>query len=436
MISKILKNKDLTTRILFVLFAIAIFRAGSHIPVPGVDPVALASMFEKTSGTLVEMFNTLSGGSLKRFSIFAVGIMPYISASIIMQLAGFLVPSIKQLKEEGSNGRRTINKYTKYLTILLATAQAFGLINTIAGQSAGANPVIPDSGTLFYTVAITTLVTGTMFLVWISEKVTKYGIGNGLSLMIYASIASSIPTAAQELITLYKGGEMSSLLVSAIFFIIFTGVLFIVFVEKGLRKIPISYSKRKFESLSENSGYLPFKVNMANVIPAIFASSIILFPATIATWVGNSTDIPLLSEITKNLTPGNNLYIILYGLLIMFFAFFYVGLLYNPKDISENLGRQGAFISGFRPGEQTSLYLKGVINRLTFIGATYMTIICLIPELFIKFWQIPFYLGGTSLLIIVVVAMDLDNQIKSKLSNEEYKSSENLLNKAFSRKIK
>ena len=414
------KYGDLKQRLLFLLFALVVFRIGSHIPVPGIDPIQLAELFQSQQGGILGMFNMFSGGSLSRFAIFALGIMPYISASIIMQLMTVVVPTFEQLKKEGESGRKKITKYTRYGTVALATFQAIGISVALESQ---ANLVL-DPGLAFRFNTVVTLVTGTMFLMWLGEQITERGIGNGISLIIFAGIAAGLPTAVGGTLELVRTGSFSIPLVIAIFVgvIVITGV--VVFVERGQRKVLVNYAKRQVgrKVYGGQSSHLPLKLNMAGVIPPIFASSIILFPATIAEFLGSNESLYWLRDIGALLYPGQIPYMVVYSLAIIFFCFFYTALVFNPKETADNLKKSGAFVPGIRPGDQTTKYIERIVTRLTLVGAIYITIVCLIPELLIVKWNVPFYFGGTSLLIIVVVTMDFMQQVQAYAMSHQYES--------------
>jgi preprotein translocase subunit SecY len=412
-------NKDLQFKILIVLLGIALFRLGSHIPVPGVDPYALNLMFKNYQGTVLDMFNTFSGGSLKRMSIFSIGIMPYISASIIMFLAGFFIPQIKMLKESGLNGQVSINKYTRYLTILIAFFQALGLTSKLMAETVNGLPIVPVSGFIFQLTAILTLMAGTMAVVWICEKITEFGIGNGTSIIIYTSIVSGFPQALTGTIELRNTEQIQNITLFIIGAIVLAAIFFVVVVEKGQKRIKIVNSKNKNQNLHKVSDYLPFKINMAGVMPPVLASTLIVLPTTIGSWIA-LTDNDILNSLGRFLGHGSLGYLIIFSLMIFFFAYFFNKLQNNPKDISKQLKDNGVFIEGFRPGQQTEVVLSRVMNRLTVIGSTYLLIVCLLPEFLVYYWNVPFYFGGTSLLIIVTVALEWQNQITSQLKNVEY----------------
>jgi preprotein translocase subunit SecY len=423
------KLSELKQRLLFVVLAMVVFRVGSFIPVPGIDPAALAALFEQQKGTILDMFNMFSGGALGRLSLFALGVMPYISASIIMQLLTAVVPKLEQMKKEGESGRRKITQYTRYGTLGLATFQSIGVAIALQGQTVGALQVVPAPGTAFVFTAVVSLVTGTMFLMWLGEQVTERGIGNGISLIIFAGIVAGLPAAIGGTLELARIGELSAFLVLALLVLAIGVTGFVVFMERGQRRITVNYAKRQQgrKVYAAQKSHLPLKVNMAGVIPPIFASSIILFPATLASWFGQTEGMGWLKDISTKLSPGQPLYVFLFAIAIIFFCFFYTALQFNPKDTADNLKRSGAFIPGIRPGQNTAKYIDGVMSRLTLIGAIYITAVSLLPEFMIIYWNVPFYFGGTSLLIIVVVVMDFISQIQSHLMSHQY---EGLMKKA------
>jgi preprotein translocase subunit SecY len=424
------KLTELRQRAFFVLAALLVFRLGTHIPVPGVDPAALAALFEQQKGTILDMFNMFSGGALERFSVLALGIMPYISASIIMQLLTKVSPKLEQINKEGAAGRRKITQYTRYFTLVLATFQAFGVAVMLESQMAPGNvPVVVDPGLAFRLITAVTLVTGTMFLMWLGEQVTERGIGNGISLIIFAGIVAGLPSAIGGTLELARTGEMSSVLILILFVVAALVTALVVFVERGQRRITVNYAKRQQgrKMFAAQSSHLPLKVNMAGVIPPIFASSIILFPATLGSWLGNADGMGWLQDITATLSPGQPLYVAFYALAIIFFCFFYTALMFNPKETADNLKKSGAFVPGIRPGDQTARYIDNILGKLTFAGAMYITAVCLLPEFLILSWNVPFYFGGTSLLIIVVVVMDFMAQVQSHLMSHQY---EGLMKKA------
>ncbi len=420
---------ELRSRLLFVLGALIVFRIGASIPVPGIDPVALAALFEQQRGTIIDMFNMFSGGALERVAVFALGVMPYISASIIMQLLTVVHPKLEQLKKEGEAGRRKITKYTRYLTLALSSFQAFGVAFALQKQQMGGQAIVIDPGPAFVLTAVLTLVCGTMFLMWLGEQVTERGIGNGISLIIFAGIVAGLPSAIGGTLELARTGELHILMVLFFFVLALAVTGFVVFMERGQRRITVNYAKRQQgrRMYAGQTSHLPLKVNMAGVIPPIFASSIILFPATFGNIVGSTEGMGWLQDISSTLSPGQPIYVILYALAIIFFCFFYTALVFNPKDTADNLKKSGAFIPGIRPGEQTARYIDGVMTRLTVWGASYITAVCLLPEFLIVYWNVPFYFGGTSLLIIVVVVMDFMAQLQAHLMSHQY---DGLLKKA------
>ena len=419
------KYGDLKRRLFFLLGALIVYRIGSHIPVPGIDPQALADLFNRQQGGILGMVNMFSGGSLKRFSIFALGIMPYISSSIIMQMMTHISPSLEALKKEGEAGRRKITQYTRYGTVLLAVFQGFGI--AVAAESQ-AN-LVPDPGLVFRLVTVTTLLTGTMFLMWLGEQITERGLGNGISILICAGIVAGLPGSIIGMLELVIKGSMHAL--TAIFITALVGLVtaFVVFVERGQRKILVNYAKRQIGNklYGGQSSHLPLKLNMSGVIPPIFASAIILFPATAGSWFGSNESMRWLGDIASVLSPGQPIYVVLYAIAIVFFCFFYTSLVFNSKEVADNLKKNGAFVPGIRPGEQTARYLNKILDRLTLVGAAYITIICLLPEFLILKWNVSFYFGGTSLLIIVVVTMDFMNQVQAYIMSHQY---EGLLKKA------
>ncbi len=423
------KLTDLKQRLLFVLGALVVFRIGTHIPVPGIDPVALAEMFKQTQGSIVDLFNMFSGGALERFSVLALGVMPYISASIIMQLMTTVVPSLEQIKKEGESGRRKITQYTRYATVVLAIFQGLGIAIALEGQRSGGVPVVIEPGIGFKLVTVVTLVTGTMFIMWLGEQVTERGIGNGISLIIFAGIVAGLPSAIGGTLELARTGAFQAPFVIVLFLIAVAVTGFVVFMVRGQRRITVNYAKRQVgrQMYAAQTSHLPFKINMAGVIPPIFASSLILFPATLGSWFGQNESMGWLKDIATTLSPGQPVYVLVYASAIIFFCFFYTALMFNPRETAENLKKSGAFVPGIRPGEQTAKYIDGVMSRLTLAGALYVTLVCLLPEFMIVKWNVPFYFGGTSLLIIVVVCMDFMAQVQSHLMSHQYES---LLKKA------
>ncbi|PDH32835.1 MAG: preprotein translocase subunit SecY [Candidatus Thioglobus sp. MED-G23] len=418
------KMTELRQRILFVLGAMVVFRVGTHIPIPGVDPTAVAALFEQTRGSIVDIFNMFSGGALERLSILALGVMPYISASIIIQMMTSVVPQLEALKKEGEAGRRKITQYTRYGTVALALFQGLGIAIAIEGQQAAGGPVVLVPGLGFKITTVATLVTGTMFLVWLGEQISERGIGNGISLLIFASIVAGLPSAVAGTLELARTGAFTPIGVLALFVGAVAVTAFVVFVERGQRRLTVNYAKRQQgrRMLAGQSTHLPLKLNMAGVIPPIFASSIILFPASLGSWFGQSDGMSWLKDIATTLSPGQPVYTLVYAGMIIFFCFFYTALVFNPREIADNLKKSGAFVPGIRPGAQTAGYIDKVVSRLTFAGAAYLTVVCLIPELLIVKWNVPFYFGGTSLLIIVVVMMDMMSQVQSYLMSRQYES--------------
>ena len=415
---------DLRQRLFFLIGALIVYRVGTFIPVPGIDPVALEQFFEQQDGTILSMFNMFSGGALSRMSIFALGIMPYISASIIMQMASVVVPTLAQLKKEGEGGRRKITQYTRYGTVVLASFQSMGASVALQNQGVVLNP-----GPNFVFTAAVTLVTGTLFLMWLGEQITERGIGNGISMIILASIISGLPSALGGTLQLVETGEMPAALALILVFLVLAVMAGVVFIERGQRRITVHYAKRQQgrKMMQGQSTHLPFKINMAGVIPPIFASSIILFPATIAGWFGTTEGWGWLQTLGAQLAPGQPIYILLYASLIMFFCFFYTALVFNSEETADNLKRSGAFVPGIRPGRQTADYIDKVLTRLTFWGGLYIVSVCLLPEFMILYWRVPFYFGGTSLLIIVVVTMDFMSQLQAHMMSHQY---EGMLKKA------
>ena len=414
-------TSELRSRLLFVLFALIIFRIGSHITIPGVDPRVMATLFEQQSDGILGLLNMFGGGALSRMSLFALGVMPYISASIIMQLMTHVIPSLEQLRKEGESGRRIITKYTRYGTLLLATVQAVGISVALQGQASGGDSLVYLTGPGFVLTAAITLVTGTMFLMWLGEQITERGIGNGISILIFAGIVAGLPRAIGGTLELARTGELNPLTVIVLFAMVVAVTAFVVFVERGQRRITVNYAKRQQgrKMYAAQTSHLPLKLNMAGVIPPIFASSIILFPATMGD-LATSNSNSWLNTLVSTLSPGQPVYILLYASAIIFFCFFYTALVFNAKETADNLKRSGAFIPGIRPGEQTARYIDGVLTRLTLYGALYITLVCLLPEFLILWWNVPFYFGGTSLLIIVVVVMDFVAQSQAHMMSQQY----------------
>jgi preprotein translocase subunit SecY len=416
---------DLKRRLWFLLGALVVYRIGAHIPVPGINASVLEDLFRSQQDGILGLFNVFSGGALSRFSIFALGIMPYISASIIMQLAAVVVPSLEALKKEGEAGRRKITQYTRYGTLVLALFQALGIAIALESQAG----LVIDPGLTFRLVSAVTLVTGTMFLMWLGEQITERGLGNGISLLIFAGIAAGLPNAIGLTLEQARTGAYSIPLVLGIVALVVAVTAFVVFVERAMRKILVNYAKRQVGNrvYQGQSSHLPLKLNMAGVIPPIFASSIILFPATLAQWFGAGEGTIWLRDIASGLAPGQPVHEILYAAAIIFFCFFYTGLQYNPKETADNLKKSGAFIPGYRPGEQTAKYIEKITLRLTLIGSLYLVVVCFIPNFLIAWKNVPFYFGGTSLLIIVVVTMDFMTQVQAYMMSQQYES---LLKKA------
>jgi len=419
------KMGDLNRRLLFLLGALIVYRIGAHIPVPGIDPVALAELFKSQRGGILDMFNMFSGGALSRFTILALGIMPYISASIIMQLMTVVSPTLEALKKEGESGRRKITQYTRYGTTVLATFQGMGIAIALESQRG----LVLEPGLGFRLTTMVTLVTGTMFLMWLGEQITERGIGNGISLIIFAGIAAGLPNAMVNTLELQRQGSISILAVIVIVGLVAGVTALVCFVERGQRRILVNYAKRQVgrKVYGGQSSHLPLKLNMSGVIPPIFASSIILFPATLAGWFGTSENMRWLANIASTLHPGEPVYVFLYSAAIIFFCFFYAALMFNPKETAENLKKSGAFVPGIRPGDQTARYIEKIMLRLTLVGSVYVTLVCLLPEFLIVWKKVPFYFGGTSLLIIVVVTMDFMAQVQAYAMSHQYES---LLKKA------
>ncbi len=419
------KYGDLSQRLWFLLGALVVYRIGAHIPVPGIDPAVLADLFKSQKNGILGMFNMFSGGSLSRFAIFALGIMPYISASIIMQLASIAVPHLEQLKKDGEAGKRKITQYTRYGTLALAIFQALGIAVALQAQPG----LVPNPGSMFQMTTVITLVSGTMFLMWLGEQITERGLGNGISLIIFAGIAAGLPSAIGSTLELARTGAFSILLVMFLFVGAIAVTYLVVFVERGQRKILVNYAKRQVGNkvYGGQSSHLPLKINMAGVIPPIFASSIILFPATIAGWFGAGHGMNWLKDISDKLSPGQPIYVMVYAVAIFFFCFFYTALVFSPKETADNLKKSGAFLPGIRPGDQTAKYVEKIMLRLTMVGAVYIALVCLLPEFLVVNFNVPFYFGGTSLLILVVVTMDFMAQVQSYLMTHQY---ENLLKKA------
>jgi preprotein translocase subunit SecY len=419
------KFGDLRRRLTFLLLALVVYRIGTHIPVPGIDPNQMAEFFKGQSGGILNLFNMFSGGALSRFSVLALGITPYISASIIMQLMTYVVPSLESLKKEGESGRRKITQYTRYGTLVLAVFQAIGIAAALQ-QSPG---LVLNPGTGFVFSAVVSLVSGTMFLMWLGEQITERGLGNGISIVIFAGIAAGLPNAIAGLFELVRTGAMSTIAFLIIAVLVVGVTWFVVFVERGQRKILVNYAKRQVGNkvYGGQSSHLPLKLNMSGVIPPIFASSIILLPATAVGWFATGDGVRWLKDIAGALSPGQPIYVLLYAAMIVFFCFFYTALVFNSKETADNLKKSGAFIPGIRPGDQTAKYIDRILGRLTLAGAVYITAVCLLPEFLVLRWNVPFYFGGTSLLIIVVVTMDFWAQVQSYVMSQQYES---LLKKA------
>jgi len=419
------KLTDLKRRLMFLVAALVVYRIGAHIPVPGIDPNELAKLFKQSGGGILDMFNMFSGGALSRFTIFALGIMPYISASIIMQLMTVVSPQLEALKKEGESGRRKITQYTRYGTVALAAFQAMGISIALESQPG----LVIDPGLAFRFTTVITLMTGTMFLMWLGEQITERGIGNGISMIIFGGIVAGLPHALGGTLELVRTGSMSAFVAIAVFAVILLVTGVVVFVEKGQRRILVNYAKRQVGNrlYGGQSSFLPLKLNMSGVIPPIFASSIILFPATLASWFGSNEHMYWLKDVAGALSPGQALYVVLYGAAIVFFCFFYTALVFNSKETADNLKKSGAFVPGIRPGDQTARYIDRIITRLTLVGAVYVTLVCLLPQFLVSNYNVPFYFGGTSLLITVVVTMDFMAQLQAYLMSHQYES---LLKKA------
>jgi preprotein translocase subunit SecY len=419
------KFGDLRRRLVFLLLALVVYRIGAHIPVPGIDPAQLEQLFKGQAGGILSLFNMFSGGALSRFTVFALGIMPYISASIIMQLMTYVVPTFEQLKKEGEAGRRKITAYTRYGTLGLAIFQAMGIALALESQAG----LVISPGMAFRLTAVVSLVAGTMFLMWLGEQITERGLGNGISILIFAGIAAGLPSAIGGLLELVRTGAMNILVSLLIIALVVLVTYFVVFVERGQRKILVNYARRQVGNkvYGGQSSHLPLKLNMAGVIPPIFASSIILLPTTIVSWVSTGDSTRWLRDIASALSPGQPIYVALYAAAIVFFCFFYTALVFNSRETADNLKKSGAFIPGIRPGDQTARYIDKILLRLTLIGAIYITAVCLLPEFLILKYNVPFYFGGTSLLIIVVVTMDFMAQVQNYMMSQQYES---LLKKA------
>jgi preprotein translocase subunit SecY len=423
-LSEATRFADLRQRFLFLIGALIVYRIGTFIPVPGIDPAALKRFFDQQAGTILSMFNMFSGGALSRMSMFALGVMPYISASIILQMATVVVPSLTQIKKEGESGRRKIMQWTRYGTVLLSFVQASGAAVALQNQSLVINP-----GPSFVFTAAVTLVTGTIFLMWLGEQITERGIGNGISMIILASIVAGLPSAVGNTLQLVNTGEMSPVLAIFLIVLVLGVTAAVVYMERGQRRITVHYAKRQQgrRMMAGQSTHLPFKINMSGVIPPIFASSIILFPATIASWFGTSQGFGWLQTLAAELSPGQPIYLLLYSALILFFCFFYTALVFDSRETADNLKRSGAFIPGIRPGQQTAEYIDRVLTRLTLWGGLYIMTVCLLPQFMITYARVPFYFGGTSILIVVVSTMDFMQQLQAHMMSHQY---EGLLKKA------
>jgi preprotein translocase subunit SecY len=419
------KFGDLRRRIFFLLGALVVYRLGTHVPVPGIDPQQMSQLFNQQSGGILNLFNMFSGGALERFSVFALGIMPYISASIIMQLMTYVVPTLEAIKKEGEAGRRKITQYTRYGTLVLALFQSLGIALALEGTQG----LVLDPGLGFRVTAVVSLVSGTMFLMWLGEQITERGLGNGISILIFAGIAAGLPSAIGGLFELVRTGSMSILASLFIITLVVLVTYAVVFVERGQRKILVNYAKRQVGNkvYGGQSSHLPLKLNMSGVIPPIFASSIILLPATVVGWFATGDSVRWLRDISAALSPGQPIYVLLYAAMIVFFCFFYTALVFNSRETADNLKKSGAFIPGIRPGDQTAKHIDRILSRLTLAGAIYITAVCLLPEFLVLEYNVPFYFGGTSLLIIVVVTMDFWAQVQSYVMSQQYES---LLKKA------
>ena len=408
---------ELFARLRFVLIALLIYRIGTHIPVPGIDPEQLASLFDQNQGTILGLANVFSGGALERMSILALGILPYISASIIMQLMTAVTPQLEQLKKEGEAGRRKISQWTRYLTVVLALVQGSGMTVGLANQG-----LTYATGLSFYVTAVASLVTGAVFMMWLGEQITERGVGNGISLLIFAGIVAGLPAAIGQSLEQARQGEISILILLGILVLAAVVIYLVVFIERGQRRITVNYAKRQEgrRMMQAQASHLPLKVNMAGVIPAIFASSILLFPASVAQWFGSGDSSDWLQDLAVAIGPGQPLNILLFTGFIVFFCFFYTALMFNPQEVADNLKRSGAFVPGIRPGQQTANYIDGVLTRLTVFGSAYIALVCLLPQFLVVMFNVPFYLGGTSMLIVVVVVMDFMAQVQSHLMSHQY----------------
>ncbi|MEZ5457066.1 MAG: preprotein translocase subunit SecY [Lysobacteraceae bacterium] len=422
------KLTELRQRLLFVLGALIVYRFGTFVPVPGVDPAAMKSLMDQQLG-VVQMFNMFSGGALERLSVFALNVMPYISASIIVQLAGQIFPSLQSLRKEGESGRRKLTQYTRYGTVFLAVFQAVGISVALQDQVGPAGPVVYNAGAGFVFSAVVSLTAGTLFLMWLGEQITERGVGNGISLIIFAGIVAGLPGAIISTLELVANDQLGAFTVIMLFALVLLVIAFVVFMERGQRRITVNYARRQGgrQAYMNQTSHLPLKLNMSGVIPAIFASSIILFPGTAASWFGDAGEIRWLQSVANALSPGQPLHMVLYGMLIVGFAFFYTALVFNSQETADNLKKSGALIPGIRPGKATADYIDGVLTRLTLIGSLYLVVVCLLPEILRAGWAVPFFFGGTSLLIVVVVVMDFMAQIQAHLMSHQYDS---LLKKA------
>jgi preprotein translocase subunit SecY len=419
------KFGDLRSRLVFLLLALVVYRIGAHIPVPGIDPGQLKQLFNSQQGGILNLFNMFSGGALSRFTVFALGIMPYISASIIMQLLTYVVPTFEQMKKEGEAGRRKITQFTRYGTLVLAIFQSLGIAVALEASPG----LVIDPGFGFRMTALVSLTAGTMFLMWLGEQITERGLGNGISILIFAGIAAGLPSAMGGLMELVRTGAMSIIVALVIVIVVALVTYFVVFVERGQRKILVNYARRQVGNkvYGGQSSHLPLKLNMAGVIPPIFASSIILLPATVVGWFSTGESMTWLRDIASTLAPGQPIYVLLYASAIVFFCFFYTALVFNSRETADNLKKSGAFVPGIRPGDQTAKYIDKILVRLTLAGAVYITFVCLLPEFLILKYNVPFYFGGTSLLIIVVTTMDFMSQVQNAMMSQQYES---LLKKA------
>lgn len=410
---------ELKRRLLVVLIGILVYRLGAYIPVPGLDPARLADLFNQHSSGILGLFNMFSGGALSRMTIFALGVMPYISASIIVQMFGSILPQLQQLKKEGESGRRKINQYTRYATLVLSAFQGIGITKWLVSSN-----VVLDPSMTFYFTSVITLVTGTMFLMWLGEQMTERGIGNGISLIIFSSIVSRFPSAIGQVFEQVRQGQMQAISLILLTVLVLAVTAVVVYFERAQRRIAINYAKRQQgrKMYQAQASHLPLKINMSGVIPPIFASSIIMFPGAIAKFFATTKGFGWLNDLALALSPGQPVYILAFAIAVIFFSFFYTALVFNPKETADNLKKSGAFIPGIRPGEKTAQYIDSVMTRLTVVGAIYLTLVALLPEFLIIVWNVPFYFGGTSLLIIVVVLMDFIAQVQAHLMSHQYQS--------------